>query len=60
VFCWLYCLDALFREREFELLAFIGACWVIAIYVVGNVIYDDVKLKREPDTVKIVRLECVN
>lgn len=47
VFCWLYCYSAVFRERQFELLAFISAIAVILIYIIGNYIFDVVKSKEE-------------
>ena len=43
VFCFFYCYDGLFRERQFELLAFVGATGVIFTYVVGSYIFDAVR-----------------
>lgn len=48
VFCFFYCYDGLFRERKFELLAFVGATVVIAIYILANYIYDVVKENHIP------------
>ena len=46
MFCIFYLYDGLFRERKFELLAFVAATVVIVIYVIGNYVYDVAKENR--------------
>ena len=46
-FCAFYCYDGLFRERPFEILAYMAAVVVIIIYSIGNFGYQANRLQSD-------------
>ena len=65
-FCAFYCYDGLFRERPFEILAYVVAVIVIIVYTVGNFAFQFTRDQQDqPEdgerTLKIVRhiLNCL-
>ena len=53
VFCFYYCFNSIFRERQFELLAFVAATILISLYVIFNFAYN-IYHHKGVDAVKVV------